>query len=99
MYLLICFLFIKSWRKYFDLYFLCLRLAALLNRNRCGAIISDAFAEISDDKKPIFFNLFHAKNGTHLVCMHTMPAHFENGENVTDRLPVNTKTAHFAGRF
>ena len=28
-------------------------------------------------------------------CVHTMPAHFENGENVTDRLPVHTKTAHF----
>ena len=24
-----------------------------------------------------------------------MPAHFENGENSTDRPPVDTKTAHF----
>ena len=30
-----------------------------------------------------------------LDCVDTMPAHFENGENVMDRAPVHTKTAHF----
>ena len=30
-----------------------------------------------------------------LDCVHTMPAHFENGENSTDRPAVHTKTAHF----
>ena len=30
-----------------------------------------------------------------LDCVHTMPAHFEDGENVMDRPPVHTKTAHF----
>ena len=28
-------------------------------------------------------------------CVHTMPAHFEKGKNVTDRPPVHTKMAHF----
>ena len=32
---------------------------------------------------------------TNLECNHTIPAHFENGENITDRSPVHTKTAHF----
>ena len=30
-----------------------------------------------------------------LNCVHTMPAHFENGDKVTDRRPVHKKTAHF----
>ena len=30
-----------------------------------------------------------------LDSVQTMPAHFENGENVTDRPPVYTKTARF----
>ena len=30
-----------------------------------------------------------------LDCVHMMPAHFEKGENVTDRPLVHTKTAHF----
>ena len=30
-----------------------------------------------------------------LDCVHTMPADFENGKNVTDRPPVHTKTAYF----
>ena len=35
-----------------------------------------------------------------LDCAHMIPAHFENGENVTDGPPAHTKAAHFKnGRF
>ena len=34
-----------------------------------------------------------------LDCVHTMPAYFQTGENVTDRPFVHTKAAHFLTFF